>query len=531
MVLLVMAVVAGVVLGSLQLASGGRARPKPRPASHLLVNDRQVTPDGVTAGWVKAENAKPGSGGWNLEGTTNQAPGVIEGYVDHVSAVQGDNVTLFVSTVAPTFHVEAYRMGWYGGAGGRLVWRSAELPGVKQAAPVLTPGINMIEAHWTPSLTVPITPAWPPGDYLLKLVGSGNQQFRMPLTVRDDASTAAYVIQNSVTTWQAYNLWGGYDLYQGRTPQGGLSFADRSRVVSFDRPYDFGFGGGAADFIGNEQPLVTLVERLGLDVTYSTDVDLHAAPERLLQHRALVSLGHDEYWSSAMRQGVETARDHGVNLIFLGANAIYRHIRFEPSALGPNRHEVDYKSASEDPVTRTDPAEATSDWPSPPVPRPESTVIGDMYTCNPVKADMVIVDPTAWVFAGTGLQPGAKLPGLVGSEYDRYNPSLPGPRNIQILAHSPLMCSHQQDHADVTYYTAPSGAGVFAVGTNLWVAALEGPCPADTSPCSSAVTQRVTENVLAATGVGPSGLVHPSQSNWATYYPPNASTRTPGPGE
>src|SRR5437764_9784766 len=428
-VLLAVAVVAGVVVGSVHVTTGGHAQPKPRATPRLLVNDHEVTSNGVTAGWVKTENAKPGDRGWNLENTSNQAPGAIEGYADHVSAVQGENVTLFVSTVAPTFHVEAYRMGWYGGDGGRLVWRSPEQPGTKQAAPTISPGANMVEAHWTPSLSVTMTPAWPPGDYLFKLVGSGNLQSRVPLTVRDDASTAAYVIQNSVTTWQAYNLWGGYDLYEGRTPQGGMAFADRSRVVSFDRPYDFSFGGGAADFIGNELPMVTMTERLGLDVTYSTDVDLHAAPERLLQHRALISLGHDEYWSSAMRQGVETARDHGVNLLFLGANAIYRHIRFEPSPLGPNRHQIDYKSASEDPITPTNPAEATSDWPSPPVPRPESTIIGDMYTCNPVKADMVVVDPSSWIFSGTGLSAGAKVASLVGSEYDRYNPSLAGPRN------------------------------------------------------------------------------------------------------
>jgi len=532
LVLVAAAVISGVVYGSVQLATGGHhAEAKPRSTPRLLVNDHQITQNGVTAGWVKAENEKPGNRGWNLTNTTNQAPGAIEGYADHVSAVQGDTVTFFVSTVAPTFHVEAYRMGWYGGDGGRLIWQSPELPGTTQAAPTVAPGINMVEAHWTPSLTVALTSAWPPGDYVFKLVGSGNQQSRVPLTVRDDASTAAYVIQNSVTTWQAYNLWGGYDLYQGRAANGGMAFADRSRVVSFDRPYDFGFGGGAADLIGNELPLVSLAERLGLDVTYSTDVDLHAAPERLLQHHALISLGHDEYWSSAMRQGVETARDHGVNLLFLGANAIYRHIRFEPSPLGPNRHEIDYKSAGEDPITPTNPAEATSDWPSPPIPRPESTIIGDMYTCNPVKADMVIVDPSAWVFAGTGLQPGARVPDLVGSEYDRYDPNLPGPRNIQILAHSPLTCRNQQDHSDMTYYTAPGGGGVFATGTNVWVAALENACPAGTSPCASDVTQRVTENVLAASGAGPAGVAHPSQANWTTYYPPGTSTKTPGPGE
>ena len=83
----------------------------------------------------------------------------------------------------------------------------------------------------------------------------------------------------------------------------------------------------------------------------------------------------------------------------------------------------------------------------------------------------------------------------------------------------------------MTYYTAPSGGGVFATGTNVWVAALENACPAGTSPCASDVTQRVTENVLAASGAGPAGVAHPSQANWTTYYPPGTSTKTPGPGE
>ncbi len=154
LVLVVAAVISGVVYGSVQLATGGHAEAKPRSTPRLLVNNHQITQNGVTAGWVKAENEKPGNRGWNLTNTTNQAPGAIEGYADHVSAVQGDTVTLFVSTVAPTFHVEAYRMGWYGGDGGRLIWQSAELPGTKQAAPTVTPGVNMVEAHWTPSLTV-----------------------------------------------------------------------------------------------------------------------------------------------------------------------------------------------------------------------------------------------------------------------------------------------------------------------------------------------------------------------------------------
>jgi hypothetical protein len=463
----------------------------------------------VTASWVQAENAKPGSTGWNITG--DQVAGSIEGYTDKVSAVQGDQVRLYVSTVAPSFHVEAYRMGWYGGDLGRLVWRSPEVPGTKQAPPTVLPGTNTVVANWSPSLTFTVGRDWPPGDYLLKLVGSGGQQYRYPLTVRDDSSSSAYLVMNAVTTWQAYNLWGGYDLYKGLSGSG-YSYANRSRVVSFDRPYSFDFGGGAADFIGNELPLVSFVEKEGLDVSYWTDVDLDERPQLLARHRVLISLGHDEYWSTAMRQGVVSAIGQGVNLAFLGANAMYRHIRFQASALGPDRLVVCYKSASEDPLYGKDNSQVTVNWPDPPLDMPESEVIGDMYECNPVKADMVVSEASSWLLAGTGAQDGTAYPDLVGSEYDRYIPSLPGPTNIEILAHSPLRCRGRPSYADMTYYSAPSGAGVFATGTNVWVAALADSCQAQ--PCSAAFARQVTANMLAAFGRGPAGLAHPSVPNW-----------------
>ena len=79
-----------------------------------------------------------------------------------VCAVAGDSVALYVSTAAPTFHVEAYRMGYYQGLGGRLVWTSPETPGFHQARPAITYGTNMVEAHWQPSLHVHIDGSWPP---------------------------------------------------------------------------------------------------------------------------------------------------------------------------------------------------------------------------------------------------------------------------------------------------------------------------------------------------------------------------------
>lgn len=482
-----------------------RARSKPAPRRASTVRPTTLASTGVpTASWVEMENRKPGTRDWAITklGATHE----IEGYADRVSAQQGDTVRLFVSTTAPTFSVEAYRMGYYQGLGGRLVWRSAPLQGVKQAAPVVVPGVNMVDARWQPSLSVPIDRSWPPGEYLFKLVASTGAQRWVPLTVRDDTSHAAYVVQSSVATWQAYNLWGGYDLYLGG-PASHPSFAERARVVSFDRPYDHE---GANEFVGNELPLVSLVESKGLDVTYWTDVDLHRAPQLLLQHRALVTLGHDEYWSTSMRTGAETARDHGVNLAFLGANAVFRHVRVEPSRLGPDRHVVDYKSAAEDPTT--DRSEVTVDWRAPPLDHPESTLLGQEYECNPVDADMVVVDSSQWELAGTGLRDGSHLPHLVGSEYDRYNPNLPGPKNVTVLAHSPVRCQGRPSYADVTYYSAPSGAGVFDTGTSLWVANLTGPCPQGGCHHNDAVVT-ITWNVLQAFGRGPAGLAHPSASN------------------
>jgi hypothetical protein len=323
--------------------------------------------------------------------------------------------------------------------------------------------------------------------------------------VRDDTSTAAYVIQSSVTTWQAYNLWGGYSLYYGKNGNAS-DYGHRSRVVSFDRPYFYGDGSG--EFLNNELGLVSLAESLGLDVTYWTDVDLHRHPERLTRHKALISLGHDEYWSTAMRDGAETARDHGVNLAFLGANAVYRHIRFEDSPLGADRREVDYKTASEDPLFGIDPMEVTSQWREPPFPRPENQLIGNLYECNPVKADLVVTDPEAWVYQGTGLTKGERLKDVVGQEYDRYTPGKGVPTNVELMAHSPVRCRGKASYSDMTYYSAPSGGGVFATGTNWWISKLGPPCPDD--PCVGEMLTLITSNVLAVFGNGPAGLTHAS---------------------
>jgi hypothetical protein len=461
----------------------------------------------ASTSWVVAENEKPGTSKWRIPA---DAPTSIEGFADVVSAQRGDVVTLYVSTPASSFRVEAYRIGYYQGTGGRFIWRSARQRGRDQPAPNRTPRTNMIEAPWSPSLRIRVGDDWPEGVYMLKLVAGNGAQSYVPLTLRNDSSRADLVIQNSVTTWQAYNDWGGYSLYRGADG----SFSTRSRVVSFDRPY--AGRRGSADFFWIESPVVFLAERLGLDVTYWTDVDLHERPGLLMNHRALISLGHDEYWTSDMRRGALWARARGINLAFLGANDVYRHIRLNASPLGKDRREVNYKVASEDPLYGVDDEEVTSQWREAPVPRPESVLLGGLYQCNPVDADMVISVASSWVFAGTGLSNGDRLPGAISLEYDRVDGDLPTPSSVQILAHSPLTCRGRSDYADLTYYTTRSGGGVIDIASQGWVTLLTCQPPQETTRCNQRAV-RITANILRTFAEGPAGIDHPSRPNLARF--------------
>jgi hypothetical protein len=131
---------------------------------------------------------------------------------------------------------------------------------------------------------------------------------------------------------------------------------------------------------------------------------------------------------------------------------------------------------------------------------------------------MVVVDAGSWVFEGTGLNNGDVLPGLVGNEYDRVTPEAPTPPTIQVLCHSPAVVKGKNTFADVTYYTADSGAGVFATGT-LWWEQHCGPLITQVPDASLAENlvdyrvRRITANVVYAFLSGPAGKLHPAVPN------------------
>jgi hypothetical protein len=493
---------------------------KPAPTTTTLPADTTTSPGGLVAPWIQAENAQPGTSAWVL----SNANGLIQGFADATSVNRGEKVGFKVTCAAPTYRVEAYRMGWYQGLGARLVSTSDPQTGLAQDPARVVFPLNMVDAsHWETTYELTLDDNYPPGCYLFRLVGENGSDWHVPLTVRDDASRARFLMVNGVSEWQAYNEYGGYSLYFGRGSRG-RNFESRARVVSFDRPYALGAGSG--DFIGLEHPLVMRLEEQGFDVTYATSIDLHTKPDMLQQHTAFLSPGHDEYWSAPMRDGAEKARDAGVNLAFFGANAAYRQVRFEDSSVGANRHQVCYKSAAEDPMTKVNPALSTVNWRDAPVSRPEMQLVGVGYDGNPVKADLVIADPGAWVFEGLGFRAGQVIgPDVIGPEFDRAFPGS-SPKNLQVLAHSPVRVGRRASFADTSYYSSASGAGVFASASIWWLTKLSPPRVFAASPYIPEIVE-ITLNVLRAFGEGPAGEKYPSQGN----APAVAGAGGPNPNE
>ena len=126
----------------------------------------------------------------------------------------GGRFGLYASTTAASYQVRAFRVGWYGGAQARLVWTSESQRGSTQADSLIDSATRRVHTKWTKSLTVS-TEGWPEGAYLLRLDAANGHQRYVPVIVRSTSAKGRLLMVHGVATWQAYNLWGGYSLYQG----------------------------------------------------------------------------------------------------------------------------------------------------------------------------------------------------------------------------------------------------------------------------------------------------------------------------
>jgi hypothetical protein len=469
---------------------------------------------------IPRENAREGARDWQLT-RVRVVPGVgntereayrsvpIEGYCSRQSVAAGETIDFMVSTNPPArYIVEIFRNGYYGGRGARLMTTLGPLPGAKQPDPPVGER-RLRECRWAPSASLKIPADWPSGVYLGRLTTVPEKsdepywQSYVVFIVRDDRP-ADILFQCSDNTWQAYNRWPDtYSLYDDGTPP----MTSKPNIdVSFDRPYgkyrqiyDNPQSVGTGEWLCWEFPLAYWLEQHGYDVSYCSQSDM-LTPERGRKCRAFISVGHDEYWDERSYHAVAALRDAGVNLLFLSANTLCWVSPFSPSAAGvPNRRIT--RAAPYGGMARQAKFEGRKLFATV---GPDEGLLMGAVNVIPVNGggDWIVAKPEHWIFAGTGVKKGDRVPGLVGWEYHGEPAKIPG---LDVVAEGTAWKGGTvAQHWTATIYPGPKKNFVFNCATIWWAQALASP-PGHMLPWShwnrphgpDERVQRITRNLLA----------------------------------
>ena len=510
-----------------------------------------AAPCDATGNPIACENTKPGSPAseWDISGSGDSS---IQGFATDISVNVGSSVAFKVKTDARAYRVDVYRLGWYGGSGARKMATlspSATLPQNQPACVTNTATFLFDCGRWgvSASWTVPTTAV--SGVYIAKLTRTDTGgASHIPFVVRDDASRSAVLFQTSDTTWQAYNRYGGANMYP---TAGGMA-----SKVSYNRPFATRDDNAGQDYLfANEYPMIRFLERNGYDVSYFSGVDTDRRGALIKNHQTFLSVGHDEYWSGAQRANVEAARDAGVNLAFFSGNEVYWKTRWESSVDGagtPFRTLVTYKETHSNAKVDPDPA-WTGTWRDPRFStdsRPENALTGTAYMVNSV--DAAITVPAA--FGKTRLWRSTSVASLAAGSVATLAPHTLGyesnedldngfrPKGLVRLSETKApVPQYLQDFGTnvlpgttthhLTMYRHTSGALVFSAGTIQWPWGLDTYHDGDVQPVDVRM-QQATMNLLADMGAQPvtrmAGLVAATKSTDTTA--PTAAVTLPAQG-
>lgn len=487
---------------------------------------------------IVTENQLPGTpkSTWAIHGSiANAGDSQIEGFATQISTNAGQTVSFKVDTASSGYTVGIYRLGYYGGNGARLITSMHHTGAANQPAPLFNDPTNTVDAgNWsiTDSWTIPATAV--SGVYFAKLTtDTGNFQNMIPFIVRNDGTFSDVLYQTSDTTWEAYNPWGGYNLYQG--PSGTNS--DRAYAVSYNRPIAMNVNSNQAqptDFVfGEEYAAIYWLERNGYDVSYISGIDASTSPGLLLNASAYMDAGHDEYWSQSQFANVTAARDAGVDLAFLSGNEIYWDIELAASfdtSHTANRTIVEYKDiwsgAQLDPNGTANGGAGLFRDPVYGPGTPENSLSGTIFTVDDLGTLDNISVPASmsqlrfWRNTSIASGNGGTLTRLLGYEWDSdldngFRPAglidmSSTTRNVNtLLLDNGLTTGPRTATHNLTLYRDPeSGALVFGAGTVMYPWGLSDqyvPYKGLTAPVSSAVQQSMV-NLLADMGVMPQTL-------------------------
>lgn len=464
---------------------------------------------------IREENAKEGSTDWQLTRVRVDRDGFrspwVEGYCSRQSVKAGDTLEVMVSTDPPShFTMEVFRTGYYGGKGARQMQKLGPFAGRKQPTP--SPGNKSLhECKWERSFVLTIPKDWPSGVYLGRLTTLPDDanapywQSYVVFIVRDERP-ADVLFQCSDNTWQAYNRWpNNFSIYTH--PKGNQGpWAD----VSFDRPYgrEAQFTGvvndpltvGSGEYLPFEFPLAYWLEQHGYDVTYCSNSDM-LTPDRGLKCKVFLSVGHDEYWDLRQFRSVTAMRDAGVSLFFLSGNSVCWVTPFRASS-GGIENRIIFRGGPYGGENRYAVDREKDHGPFPERGPDEGLLMG-ARNVEPVNGggDWIIVKPEHWMFEGTGIRKGDRIPGLIGWEYHGDPAKIPG---LEIVAAGTAWVGGERPQRwTATIYPGPRGNFVFNAATIFWSQGLSSP-PGHVLPWShwsrphgpDARVQRIMQNLL-----------------------------------
>ncbi|MFP8878045.1 MAG: N,N-dimethylformamidase beta subunit family domain-containing protein [Myxococcota bacterium] len=467
---------------------------------------------------IVAENQLPGNPPeqWDIPDVDDPS---ISGFATEASVLPGERVAFKIRAATNRYTIDIFRMGWYEGAGARLVGRVTPKAHAPQPPCDFDASVRMLDCgNWSVSASWNVPLDAVSGIYFAKLSALDGDANHIWFVVRESSPRSDLLFQTSDTTWHAYNHWAddperAFSFYHSPHSRRGPHAAK----VSYNRPLRIGSQRSGSDkhsrdgwhgVLAAEYPMVRFLERNGYDVSYATGVDTDRFGDALLGHRVFLSVGHDEYWSGDQRRNVERAREAGVHLGFFSGGEVLWKVRWEDD----HRTLVGYK----EPIGNAeDPSPVwTGKWRDSrgeDAGKPENALTGTLGW-HESNAALRVTEPYGRLrfwrftrFAGLPRQSYAQTSAnLVGYEWDEDADNGHRPPGLVRLSFTPI---DGRAHS-ATLYRHRSGSLVFGAGTVQWSWGLDGPDPehryvpdgsAD-SPPDTAI-QQATVNLLTDMGV------------------------------
>ena len=426
----------------------------------------------------------------------------VFGYANKLSVTPGEELSFHLSSNAGSVDVEISRLG----AEDQKLWERRNVTCTQQPIPDRASSDG---CGWPVTLTMTVPEDFSSGYYQASLTTKDNASSSLFFIVRtaSPGAKSKILLQLSTNTYNAYTNWGGHSLY---------SYHDRDGLqghrVSFDRPIQSQFGNW-------EKPFVQWAESNGYSLDYAANSDLEFHPEMLSHYRLVLSVGHDEYWSSPMRDHLEKFIADGGNVAFLSGNTCCWQVRSEDNGRALTCWKQAYVF---DPLFRTgDHRLLSTAWSHHLVGRPENELTGvgflwggyhrshGQFMDGP--ASYIVHRPDHWLFAGTNLKRGDRFGGkntIVGYECDGceliWKDGLPQPTTKDGTPKSFVVlgtCPAKWAPGDSLWYdrfpkdrignavlgTYTQGGTVVTVGSTDWAHGLRGNDP---------ITEQITKNIL-----------------------------------